>query len=416
MNEPLAFKLRPKKINDIIGQQHLVGKNKIIYNMVNNKKLFSLILYGKPGIGKTSLANAIINELNFKYKNLNAVVNSKKDFDIVIEEAKMYNGIVLVLDEIHRLNKDKQDILLPYLESGLITLIGMTTSNPYHSINPAIRSRCQIFELNPLTIEDVKEGIKKATTSQFLPNIKIDNESIDYISKLSGGDLRYAYNLLEVAYYSTNDFIVNIEVLKKINNKPSFFHDKNEDGYYDVISAFQKSIRGSDVNAALYYLARLIEAEDLDIIFRRMSVIAYEDIGLANTSMGPKVDACINACNRLGLPEARIPLAVTVIELALSPKSNSAYSALDSALNVVRMGNSGNVPNHIKTNSEDYLYPHNYKGSWVKQQYLPDEIKDDKYYFPKNNKYENMLKEIMDKIEKNSHYDVNPILEIQIKK
>lgn len=403
MNEPLAFKLRPKKINDIIGQQHLVGKNKIIYNMVNNKKLFSLILYGKPGIGKTSLSNAIINELNFKYKNLNAVVNSKKDFDIVIEEAKMYNGIVLVLDEIHRLNKDKQDILLPYLESGLITLIGMTTSNPYHSINPAIRSRCQIFELNPLTIEDVKEGIKKATTSQFLPNIKIDNESIDYISKLSGGDLRYAYNLLEVAYYSTNDFIVNLEVLKKINNKPSFFHDKNEDGYYDVISAFQKSIRGSDVNAALYYLARLIEAEDLDIIFRRMSVIAYEDIGLANTSMGPKVDACINACNRLGLPEARIPLAVTVIELALSPKSNSAYSALDSALNVVRMGNSGNVPNHIKTNSEDYLYPHNYKGSWVKQQYLPDEIKDDKYYFPKNNKYENMLKEIMDKIEKNSH-------------
>ncbi len=402
MNEPLAFKLRPKKINDIIGQQHLVGKNKIIYNMVNNKKLFSFILYGKPGIGKTSLANAIINELNFKYKNLNAVVNSKKDFDIVIEEAKMYNGIVLVLDEIHRLNKDKQDILLPYLESGLITLIGMTTSNPYHSINPAIRSRCQIFELNPLTIEDVKEGIKKATTSQFLPNIKIDNESIDYISKLSGGDLRYAYNLLEVAYYSTNDFIVNLEVLKKINNKPSFFHDKNEDGYYDVISAFQKSIRGSDVNAALYYLARLIEAEDLDIIFRRMSVIAYEDIGLANTSMGPKVDACINACNRLGLPEARIPLAVTVIELALSPKSNSAYSALDSALNVVRMGNSGNVPNHIKTNSEDYLYPHNYKGSWVKQQYLPDEIKDDKYYFPKNNKYENMLKEIMDKIEKNS--------------
>ena len=403
MNEPLAFKLRPKKINDIIGQQHLVGKNKIIYNMVNNKKLFSLILYGKPGIGKTSLANAIINELNFKYKNLNAVVNSKKDFDIVIEEAKMYNGIVLVLDEIHRLNKDKQDILLPYLESGLITLIGMTTSNPYHSINPAIRSRCQIFELNSLTIEDVKEGIKKATTSQFLPNIKIDNESIDYISKLSGGDLRYAYNLLEVAYYSTNDFIVNLEVLKKINNKPSFFHDKNEDGYYDVISAFQKSIRGSDVNAALYYLARLIEAEDLDIIFRRMSVIAYEDIGLANASMGPKVDACINACNRLGLPEARIPLAVTVIELALSPKSNSAYSALDSALNVVRMGNSGNVPNHIKTNSEDYLYPHNYKGSWVKQQYLPDEIKDDKYYFPKNNKYENMLKEIMDKIEKNSH-------------
>lgn len=402
MNEPLAIKLRPKYLKDIIGQKHLVDDNKIISNMVSNKKLFSLILYGKPGIGKTSLALAIINELGFKYRILNAVVNSKKDFDIVIEEAKMYNGIVLILDEIHRLNKDKQDILLPYLESGIITLIGMTTSNPYHSINPAIRSRCQIFELKELTNEDIVYGIKKAIKSEFLPDAKIDEESIEYIASLSNGDLRYAYNLLEVAYYSTSDFNINMEVLKKINNKPAFFHDKNEDGYYDVISAFQKSIRGSDVNAALYYLARLIEAGDLDIIFRRMSVIAYEDIGLANTSMGPKVDACINACNRLGLPEARIPLAVTVIELALSPKSNSAYLAFDEALNAVRSGNSGNVPNHIKTNSKDYLYPHNYKGSWVKQQYLPDKIKDYKFYFPKNNKYENMFKEIMDKIEKNS--------------
>ena len=402
MNEPLAIKLRPKYLKDIIGQKHLVDDNKIISNMVSNKKLFSLILYGKPGIGKTSLALAIINELGFKYRILNAVVNSKKDFDIVIEEAKMYNGIVLILDEIHRLNKDKQDILLPYLESGIITLIGMTTSNPYHSINPAIRSRCQIFELKELTNEDIVYGIKKAIKSEFLPDAKIDEESIEYIASLSNGDLRYAYNLLEVAYYSTSDFNINMEVLKKINNKPAFFHDKNEDGYYDVISAFQKSIRGSDVNAALYYLARLIEAGDLDIIFRRMSVIAYEDIGLANTSMGPKVDACINACNRLGLPEARIPLAVTVIELALSPKSNSAYLAFDEALNAVRSGNSGNVPNHIKTNSKDYLYPHNYKGSWVKQQYLPDKIKNYKFYFPKNNKYENMLKEIMDKIEKNS--------------
>ena len=403
MNEPLAIKLRPKCLNDIIGQKHIIGENKIITNMIKNKKLFSIILYGKPGVGKTSLALAIINELGFKHRILNAVINSKKDFDIVIEEAKMYNGIVLVLDEIHRLNKDKQDILLPYLESGIITLIGMTTSNPYHSINPAIRSRCQIFELKELTNEDVICGLNKATKSEHLKDIKIDEESINYIATLSNGDLRYAYNLLEMAYFSTNDFNINLEVIKKINNKPAFFHDKNEDGYYDVISAFQKSIRGSDVDASLYYLARLIEAGDLDIIFRRMSVIAYEDIGLANTSMGPKVDACINACNRLGLPEARIPLAVTVIELALSPKSNSAYLALDNALNVVRSGNSGNVPNHIKTNSNDYLYPHNYKGSWVKQQYLPDKIKDSSFYVPKNNKYENMLKEVMDKIQKNSN-------------
>ena len=333
---------------------------------------------------------------------LNAVVNAKKDFDVVIEEAKMYGNIVLVLDEIHRLNKDKQDILLPYLENGVITLIGMTTSNPYHSINPAIRSRCQIFELKELTNEHVVIGIKRAIKSEFLPNIKIDKKSIDYIASLSNGDLRFAYNLLEMAYYSTSDFNINLDVLKNINSKPAFFHDKNEDGYYDVISAFQKSIRGSDVNASLYYLARLIEAGDLDIIFRRMSVIAYEDIGLANSSMGPKVDACINACNRLGLPEARIPLAATVIELALSPKSNSACMAIDDALNVVRSGNSGNVPDNIKTTSPDYLYPHNYKGSWVKQQYLPDKIKNIKFYVPKNNKYENMLKEVIDKIERNS--------------
>ncbi len=402
MNEPLAIKLRPKKVKDVIGQEHLIGKDKIITNIVNNKKLFSMIFYGKPGVGKTTLALAITNELGFKYRMLNAVVNAKKDFDVVIEEAKMYGNIVLVLDEIHRLNKDKQDILLPYLENGVITLIGMTTSNPYHSINPAIRSRCQIFELKELTNEHVVIGIKRAIKSEFLPNIKIDKKSIDYIASLSNGDLRFAYNLLEMAYYSTSDFNINLDVLKNINSKPAFFHDKNEDGYYDVISAFQKSIRGSDVNASLYYLARLIEAGDLDIIFRRMSVIAYEDIGLANSSMGPKVDACINACNRLGLPEARIPLAATVIELALSPKSNSACMAIDDALNVVRSGNSGNVPDNIKTTSPDYLYPHNYKGSWVKQQYLPDKIKNIKFYVPKNNKYENMLKEVIDKIERNS--------------
>ena len=202
-----------------------------------------------------------------------------------------------------------------------------------------------------------------------------------------------------MAYYSTSDFNVTIDVIKNINSKPVFFHDKNEDGHYDVISAFQKSIRGSDVNAALHYLARLIEAEDLDIIYRRMSVIAYEDIGLANPSMGPKVDACINACERLGLPEARIPLAATVIELALSPKSNSAEMAIEAALNDIRSGNTGNVPDHIKTNSKDYLYPHSYPNGWVKQQYLPDQIKDRKYYLPKTtSKYEESLKNVYDKI------------------
>lgn len=399
MTEPLAIKMRPKKLDDIVGQQHLIGENKIIRNLVNNKKLFSMILYGKPGIGKTTIATAITEELNLRYRLLNATINNKKDFDVVVEEAKMYGNMVVIMDEIHRLNKDKQDLLLPYLESGLITLIGMTTSNPYHKINPAIRSRCQIFELKELEAEDIKQGLKKVIEKNILENIQIDEESINLISRLASGDLRYAYNLLEVAYYSTNDFIINTEIIKNINSKPVFFHDQNDDGYYDAISAFQKSIRGSDVNAALHYLARLIEAEDLDIIYRRMTVIAYEDIGLANSFMGPKVDAAINACERLGLPEAQIILSNIVIELALSPKSNSAYLAIDAALNDIRLGNTGNVPNHIKTTSKDYLYPHNYPNHFVKQQYLPDKLVGKKYYQPGNNINERKLKEIINKLE-----------------
>lgn len=401
MNEPLAIKLRPTCIEEVVGQAHLVGKDQVIYNLVKNNKLFSMILYGKPGIGKTTIATAIVSSLNLKYRMLNATIHSKKDFDIVIEEAKMNNGMVVIMDEIHRLNKDKQDLLLPYLENGLITLIGMTTSNPYHKINPAIRSRCQIFELKELTKEDITMAIKKAIKTPFLKGIKINDDAINLIATLSSGDLRNAYNLLEVSYYTSNNHKITIDSIKKINSKPVFFHDNNEDGHYDVLSAFQKSIRGSDVDAALHYLARLIEAEDLDSIYRRMSVIAYEDIGLANPSMGPKVMACIDACERLGLPEARIPLSCVVVELALSPKSNSAHIALDLALDDIHKGNTGNVPDHIKTNSKDYKYPHNYPNSYVKQQYLPDNLVNRKYYKPKNSsKYEEQLKNVYEKIEK----------------
>lgn len=401
--EPLAIKMRPHSIKEVIGQKHLIGENKVIYNLVKNKKIFSMIFYGKPGIGKTTIATAIVEELGVQYRMLNATINNKKDFDIVIEEAKMYHGMVVLMDEIHRLNKDKQDLLLPYLENGLITLIGMTTSNPYHKINPAIRSRCQIFELKELDLEDVIEGLNRACQSEYLPSIQMEKEALKYIATLTGGDMRNAYNLLEMAYYSSEKGKVTLEGIKTINSKPVFFHDKNEDGHYDVISAFQKSIRGSDVNASLYYLGRLIEAEDLDSIYRRMTVIAYEDIGLANPNMGPRVDACINACERLGLPEARIPLSVMVIDLALSPKSNSAHIALDEVLKDIESGNTGNVPNHIKTSSPEYKYPHNYPHAFVKQQYLPDKIRNRKYYTPKDtSKYERDLKKVYEALEKMS--------------
>lgn len=399
MDKPLALKLAPKSLKEVYGQSHLIGKDRVLTNMVKNKKIFSMILYGRPGIGKTSIANAIVNELGLRYRFLNATINNKKDLDIVIEEAKMYDGIILIMDEIHRLNKDKQDILLPQLESGLITLIGLTTSNPYHSINPAIRSRCQLFELKDLESTDIVKALNMATKSEYLEGIKIDKEAINYIASLSGNDLRFAYNLLEVAYSTSSNKTVDIDHIKRINSKPVFIHDKNEDGYYDVLSAFQKSIRGSDVNASLHYLARLIAAGDLDSIYRRMSVIAYEDIGLANPSIGPKVMAAIQASELVGLPEARIPLGTIVTEMALSPKSNTAHIALDKALADVETGRAGAVPDHIKTTSKDYKYPHDYPNAYVPQQYLPDNLKNKKYYIPKDKGYEQNIKYVYDKLE-----------------
>ena len=390
--EVLADKLRPKCIDDIIGQKHLVGEDKVIRNLVENNHIVSMILYGKPGIGKTSIACAIANQIDKPYRMLNATINNKQDFDIVIEEAKMNGEMIIIMDEIHRLNKDKQDLLLPYIENGLIILIGMTTSNPYHKINPAIRSRCQIFELKELSKEDILEGLQKA--SVHLKDIVLDEDAASTIARLSSGDLRSAINLLEVSYYATKDKHVTLDVVEKINAKAVFFSDANEDAHYDVLSGLQKSIRGSDVDAALHYLARLITEGDLDSIYRRLSVIAYEDIGLANPAIGPKVMAAIHAAELTGLPEARIPLGTLVTEMALSPKSNSAHIALDAALADIESGTTGNLPNHIKTNSPLYKYPHDYPNAWVKQQYLPDNIKNKKYYNPKPNKYEDNLNKL----------------------
>lgn len=389
--ELLANIYRPKNLSEVIGQSHIIGKDKILTNLVKNGRIYSMILYGKPGIGKTSIANAIVLELNKPYKFLNATINTKADFDATIMEAKMHGELVVIMDEIHRLNKDKQDLLLPYIESGLIILIGLTTSNPYYKINPAIRSRCQIFELHELTNDEIISGLKRIAKDI---KVQVDDNAYEFMAQSSSGDFRNAINLLDIASNSTIDKHITFELVQKINSKPVFFSDKNSDGHYDVLSAFQKSIRGSDVDASLHYLARLIESGDLDSIYRRMSVIAYEDIGLANPSIGPKVMAAISAAELVGLPEARIPLGTIVTEMALSPKSNSAHIALDNAINDIRLGNTGNVPNNIKSSSMTYKYPHNYPNHWVKQNYMPENIQNKKYYNPAHNKYEDSLNKI----------------------
>ena len=419
MNQaPLAFRMRPRSIEEIIGQQHLVGEGKIIYRMVKAKQLSSMILYGPPGIGKTSIASAIAGSTKYKFRHLNAVTNNKKDMEIVVEEAKMSGKIILLLDEVHRLDKAKQDFLLPHLENGLVVLIGATTGNPYHVINPAIRSRCQIFELKPLTREEIEQALVRALLDKERGlgtyNVQMTKEALHHFAAASNGDVRSALNSMELAVLSTpknenGEIIVDLAIAEECMQKKSFYHDKDGDGHYDVLSAFQKSIRGSDVNAALHYLGRLIEAGDLPSISRRLLVIAYEDVGLANPQAAPRTLAAIEAAERIGFPEARIPLANAVIELCLSPKSNSAIMAIDAALQDIREGKSGEVPAHLKDahykgakelgRGIDYKYPHDYEHGWVYQQYLPDTIKHRVYYKPKKTgKYEALLAQVYEKI------------------
>ena len=393
--ETLANKLRPNKLSDIVGQSHLVGKNKILNNLVKNNKIFNMIFYGKSGIGKTTIALALMNELKINYRILNATINSKKDFEVVFEESKMYDDLVLIVDEIHRMNKDKQDLLLSFIESGQIILIGLTSSNPYHSINPAIRSRCQLIELKELSEEDIINALEKV--KNVYSDIVLTDEIKSYIARLSAGDLRYAYNLIEFCYNSFGSSFT-IENIKEISSRTNIFYDKNEDGYYDVISAFQKSVRGSDVDASVHYLVRLIDAGDFDILYRRMLVIAYEDIGLANPTLQTKVLTAIESAERLGLPELYKPLTQAVIEMALSPKSNTIEQTYQAAINDLRKNNVGRVPEHIRTTSPNYKYPHIYKNHYVKQQYLPDNIKTSKYYFPGDNKYEQAMSQYNEKI------------------
>ncbi|PTG13614.1 recombinase RarA [Staphylococcus chromogenes] len=413
--EPLASRMRPQTIDDVIGQSHLVGEKGIIRRMVNAKRLSSMIFYGPPGIGKTSIAQAIAGSTAFKFRQLNAVTNTKKDMQMIVDEAKMSGQVILLLDEIHRLDKAKQDFLLPHLENGKIILIGATTSNPYHAINPAIRSRAQIFELFPLETEDIKKALRNALNDEEnglkSHSATITDEAFEYFATQSQGDVRSALNALELAVLSASETPphITIQDAEDCLQRGAFLSDKDGDMHYDVMSAFQKSIRGSDVDAALHYLARLIQAGDLPTIARRLLVISYEDISLASPAAGQRTLAAIESAERLGFPEARIPLSQAVIELCLSPKSNTAIQSIDAALSDIRKGNAGQIPDHLKDghysgakelgHATGYKYPHNYENGYVAQQYLPDKLKNKRYYQPKlTSKAEQQFKEVYDNL------------------
>lgn len=416
--KPLAYRMRPQNLDQVVGQQQLIGPGKIIRRMVEAKLLSSMILYGPPGIGKTSIASAIAGSTKYAFRKLNAATDGKKQLEQVAAEGKMSGTVILLLDEIHRLDKSKQDFLLPLLERGQIILIGATTENPYLSISPAIRSRCQIFELKPLSVTDCKKAIQRALadTKNGLGKyqVKLAPAAEDLLIEKGNGDLRATLNGLELAVLSTRQELKNAgqkdinftitgkEMANSIQMKNQTF-DAHGDGHYDLVSAFQKSIRGSDTDAALHYLGRLLESGDLISVCRRLTVIAYEDIGLANPAAAQHAEIAIQAAEQIGLPEARIPLANAVIELSLSPKSNSAMLAIDSALSDIRQKKVGSIPASLKDahyagakklgHGNNYLYPHDYPNDWIAQQYLPSNLQGKQYFKPKgNSKIEKALK------------------------
>ena len=401
MNRPLAFRMRPSKLDDIIGQEDLVGPNGFLRKSVDNKTPISFILFGEPGTGKTTIAECYANEIGAKFFKINATSSNKKDLVDAINESKNYECPILIIDEIHRLNKDKQDILLPALEDGTVYLIGATTANPYISINKAIRSRCHLLEVKKLTLEQLQVGLKKAITSSKGLNgqIKIDEEAINYIARQSNGDFRFALNYLEIVDITYKNEEINLEKVKKVIKVPNSSLDNEENGHYDAVSALQKSIRGSDVNAAIFYASRLLAAGDLDSLARRLLVTAYEDIGIANPQACMRTKIAIESAYEVGLPEAIIPISVAIVDLALSPKSKAAYLAMAKAMEI-----NADLPidvldylRYTPVNvSEDEKYPYDMPEVWPHLQYLPDIIKNTKFFIinPKaESSYEKFLNE-----------------------
>lgn len=380
----LAKQLRPKTLDEVVGQKHLMD---LLLRMREKREIFSLIFYGQPGIGKTSLAFALANDLKKTSAYFNAATDTKAKLVEIISFAD-----VIIIDEIHRLNKDKQDILLPAIEFNKIQMFATTTENPFFVVNPALRSRTNILELKPLAVEDVVDGLLLAC-KKLEKDKSFSKEILEQIALSTGGDYRQSLNVLNVVIKLYGDENITSEIIKKVMPSAIFYSDKNGDGHYDLLSAFHKSLRGSDIDASLYYLAKLILSGDLLGIERRMLAVAYEDIGLANPNIALRVKTAIDAAKRLGFPEARLPLASATIELASAAKSNSIILAIDSALEEVKKGDHA-IPDHLKdahyasaaklNRGKGYKYPHEY-GGYVKQQYLPDKLINRKFYIKNTN-------------------------------
>ena len=409
MLKPLAYRLRPKNIDDIIGQEHLVGKDGFLRNCLNSDTMLSIIFFGPPGCGKTTIAEAFAASKGVKYIKLNAVTSGKKELEGAIEECKMFSQAYIIIDEVHRLNKDKQDILLPYIEDGTIYLLGCTTQNPYMAINKAVRSRCHLLEVKALTNEEIAMGIKRAISSSSGLNnsIEMDEDAINYVARLTAGDMRYALNFLDVIKMSVKDKHVTLNDVKQILKVPNWQMDENEGEHYDSLSALQKSIRGSDVDAALYYLARLCVIGDLESIKRRLLVIAYEDVGLGNPQAVDRVSNAIRAAEAVGFPEAIIPLAFSVCELTLSPKSRASVDSMHGAMDYAN-NHPMDVMDYLKLTpvnvQEEDKYPYDRPDLWAKIQYLPESIKDRQFFFPNENAstaYEKALNDNYMKLKKN---------------
>lgn len=402
--KPLAYRLRPESLDDIIGQQHLVGEKGIIRKCLEKGTIFSSIFFGPPGIGKTTLAEVIAKELHKPCRRFNAVTGNKKDLDAIFVEADLSGQLILICDEVHRLNKDKQDLLLPHVEKGNIILIGCTTANPYHSINPAIRSRCHLFELKALSRDDVKQALLKAISNKdgLNDSCTISDDALSLIAEVANGDIRFALNILELSSFICQNNKIEVEDVKeqcKVANQRTF---ASEDGHYDLLSALQKSIRGSDVNGALYYLALLAQSNDEASISRRLVVIAYEDIGLANPQLVARtLDAC-KAAEAVGFPEAIIPYGVQIIDLCLAPKSRTGVDAVHRAQALVN-SKAYDMPKYLRLTpvglQDDEKYSYDRYDCFHKIQYLPDEIKNVEFIEDFNvNRYEQQLKQVYEQL------------------